>query len=97
VVITAWNPFGQQLSSEDNNLRQRGLMSAIEGSRLRWAPAAGIDLIGDSRPAESICVFDPPLNLIDEWLRVFQQNAVVQGSGSGYVRLRLHPQFRPPA
>ncbi|MBW8831759.1 MAG: DUF3293 domain-containing protein [Burkholderiales bacterium] len=97
VVITAWNPFGRQLSSEENDVRQRELMFAVEGSRLRWSPAAGVDPMGEWVSEEGICVFDPPLILIDEWLRVFEQSAVLQGSGSGYVRLRLHPQFRPPA
>ena len=84
---------GPRPRDERNSLQHR-LVEAAQGAGLRWTAAQVVDPTGEMPTGESICVFDAPLALIDEWLRYFDQKTVLQASGSGNVSWRLHPDER---
>lgn len=93
-ILSASNPFGQQAFANENLKRQEQLISAVHGARLRWTVAQGIDPLGEFPPLDGVCVLDAPPVLVDEWMRCYEQDVVVQASGSGNVTLRLHPTVR---
>ena len=77
-VVTAWNPFSNQLSDDENRTRQKELLGTVAAAGLRWLNAEGRDQGGLWGPEESLCVFDAPDALLDELLVRFEQNAVVR-------------------
>lgn len=91
VSITAWNPFSQLLSEDDNAARQDRLRTRLEALGLRWMPAAGRDR--DQRWPEERGLFVPGVDaalgtaLLDE----FEQNALVFLDSDGHVSLQFHP------
>jgi hypothetical protein len=93
-VLSASNPFRQQSFAVENLKRQERLISAVHDARLRWTAAQGTDPLGVLPPLDGVCVLDAPLALVDEWMRHFEQDVVIQASGSGNVTLRLHPAER---
>jgi len=92
VVITAWNPFGHQLSQQKNDAANRHLQSAIQNAALRWSPARGADP-GGGWSEDSYCVFDAPDSLVEHWLVRYQQNAAVQVRRGGRPELVWHVRF----
>lgn len=93
-ILTAWNPFGQELGAAENALRQQGLQAAIEASGLHWLPARGEDPLGSWQPEPGFCVFDAPEALLDQWLCTFEQNAAVRLARSQGCQLVWHPEIR---
>lgn len=93
-VLSASNPFKRESFAAENLKRQERLITAVHQTRLRWTAAQGTDPLGVLPPLDGVCVLDAPLALVDEWMRHFEQDVVVQASGSGNVTLRLHPSER---
>ena len=94
-VLSASNRLAAPGFAVENLKRQERLIAAVQDARLRWTAAQGTDPAGVLSPVDGVCVFDAPLALVDEWMRRFEQDLVVQASGSGNVTLRLHPAERP--
>lgn len=93
-ILTAWNPFGQELSLTENEVLQGRLRDAIEQSGLSWLPARGEDPLGSWEPEPGFCVFDLSAALLDEWLQRFRQNAVVRLEAGQPCVLVWHPGIR---
>lgn len=93
-ILTAWNPFGQELSADDNAARQQRLQAAIAASGLRWLPARGEDPLGSWQPEPGFCVFDASPEQLDRWLIDFEQNAAVRIATDARCHLVWHPEIR---
>lgn len=59
-ILTAWNPFGQELARAENDALQSRLQTTILHSNLAWLPARGEDPKGSWQPEPGFCVFDMP-------------------------------------
>ena len=92
-ILTAWNPFGQELARAENDALQARLQTTILHSNLAWLPARGEDPKGSWQPEPGFCVFDMPLALLDEWLQLFRQNAAVRLDVNEGCRLVWHPEI----
>lgn len=93
-VVTAWNPFSEQLPADENLARQRELVAIVEAAGLRWLPAVGQDPAGQWLAEESACVLDAPLALVYAWLARFGQFAAVRVERGERCRLVWHPEVR---
>lgn len=93
-ILTAWNPFGQELPAAENEALQARLHASIEQSGLRWLPARGEDPKGSWTPEPGFCVFDVPPAMLDEWLKLFRQNAAVRLDADQGCTLVWHPGIR---
>lgn len=93
-ILTAWNPFGQELSRADNDALQEKLLAAIRQSGLKWLPARGEDPKGSWTPEPGFCVFDASPAQLDDWLVAFRQNAAVRLEDGGECVLVWHPEIR---
>ncbi|MDB4915000.1 MAG: Protein of uncharacterized function [Gemmatimonadetes bacterium] len=94
VVITAWNPFGQQISPLKNQAANRHLLQSIESRALRWVPARGADASG-TWAEDSFCVFDVAHAQVEHWLVTYQQNAALCIRTGEPARLVWHMRFDP--
>ena len=86
VVITAWNPFSEQMAPAINAAANIRLQMSIETRKLHSAPAQGRHPLGEWSE-ESVCVFDVSDELLDSWLIDYRQNAAIR------VRLGEQPQL----
>lgn len=93
-ILTAWNPFGQELPAAENDALQQRLQHTIVQSGLRWLPARGEDPKGSWTPEPGFCVFDVPAAMLDEWLQLFRQNAAVRLETGQGCALVWHPAIR---
>ncbi|WP_087047220.1 nitrile hydratase accessory protein [Caballeronia ptereochthonis] len=94
VFVTAFNPFGHVLSTEDNANRQRTLIERVERLGLRALPGAGIDPMNIWSAEASLLVLDATRDIADILMTEFEQNAVVYVDRAGLPQLLLHPDFR---
>jgi hypothetical protein len=94
VVITAFNPFSQVLSPEENTRRNSELFADIRASGLAHAPAYGQARDGNWPSEPSFGVFDAPAELILRWMQKYCQYAVVVGTRSEGCGLLWHPLLR---
>lgn len=90
-ILTAWNPFGQELTADDNEARQAQLRATIEASGLPWLTARGEDPEGSWQPEPGFCVFNVPSDLLKRWLEDFEQNAAVRLERGHGCQLVWHP------
>lgn len=85
--MTAWNPFSQPASRQENRKRQRELIRALR-------VVARIILVGAGRGADwhesSLCAIGAPSTALDALARQFRQNAIVVCSRNAQARLRLY-------
>ncbi|MDO5101809.1 MAG: DUF3293 domain-containing protein [Lautropia sp.] len=93
-ILTAWNPFGRNLSAEENDARQTRLLAAIQASGLPWLPARGEDPTGSWAPEPGFCVFNASPELLLQWLVDFEQNAAVRQDISLGCHLVWHPAIQ---
>ncbi|MGE0800309.1 MAG: DUF3293 domain-containing protein [Lautropia sp.] len=93
-ILTAWNPFGEELDAAQNDAAQSRLQAAIAASGLRSLPASGEDPRGLWAPEPGFCVLDASDALVDDWLRTFRQNAAVRIDGERPCWLVWHPAIR---
>ncbi|SAL23391.1 Nitrile hydratase beta subunit [Caballeronia peredens] len=94
VFVTAFNPFGHVLSTEDNAVRQRKLIERVERMGLRALPGAGIDPMNIWLAETSLLVLGATTEIADALMTEFGQNAVVYVDAAGLPQLRLHPDYR---
>lgn len=94
VVITAWNPFSRSLDSVANDEANAQLRSAIESQKLRCVGARGRHPSGQWSE-DSLCAFDVPDPLLDEWLIAYRQNAAIRVRLGEQPQLVWHPCFLP--
>ncbi|MDO4636602.1 MAG: DUF3293 domain-containing protein [Lautropia sp.] len=92
-ILTAWNPFGQALTHTENDALQSRLQTTILHSGLGWLPARGEDPDGQWQPEPGFCLFDLPLPLLNDWLRLFRQNAAVRVTQDSACHLVWHPDI----
>ena len=92
-ILTAWNPFGQELSRTENDALQARLQTTILHSGLGWLPARGEDPLGSWQTEPGFCVFDLSPALLDDWLARFRQNAAVRLERGKGCRLVWHPEI----
>ncbi|MBB2485035.1 DUF3293 domain-containing protein [Mitsuaria sp. WAJ17] len=91
-IITAWNPFSAPTLDAENEHQQERLKAQIEAAMLRWLPSQGRDPSGEWPPEASLCVLDPTVPQIDEWLREYRQFAAVTLCPRTGCQLRWHPE-----
>jgi hypothetical protein len=91
-IVTACNPFSEQLDPAENAKRQEVLVGLVEAVGLTWLPAAGVDPLGEWPSEPSLAVCDPTDAQLDRWMELFGQNAVVVAEHGGLAALRLHPR-----
>lgn len=92
-VVTAWNPFSQTLSPDQNSARQASLTRAVEQAGLAWLTTEGRDPDGKWPSEQSLCVFDAPGPLVKGWMRQFGQNAILSIRRGQAPVLDLHPDL----
>jgi Protein of unknown function (DUF3293) len=80
-VLTAANPFSQQLSDDENAARNFQLKLEIEklGFEFDWSYGEQSD---HSWREDGFIVFDAPLSVTLELARKFEQNAILYGEDS---------------
>lgn len=90
-IVTACNPFSEQLDPAENAKRQEALVGLVEAVGLTWLPASGVDPRGEWPSEPSLAVCDPTDVQLDHWMELFGQNAVVVAERGGLAALRLRP------
>ena len=76
-IVTAWNPYSERLSSEDNHLRQLQLHQDLAAAGIEWVPAEGRDPTG-AWPAEaSVLAFGLDADGARGLMARYQQHAIV--------------------
>ncbi|MAC14088.1 MAG: hypothetical protein CL539_05330 [Alcanivorax sp.] len=77
VIITAWNPWSEPRSREENEENQCIMEGQLRNAGFILLPSAGVDPTGDWEPEQSCCA----LGMTEEegilWGVRFQQNAVI--------------------
>ena len=95
-LITAWNPFSQELEEPINKARLQQLVDAVCAEGLRYLPAQGRDPSGLWSPEPGLCLLDAPRALALQWLREFDQFAAVVADAQS-CRLLWHPEVTQPS
>ncbi|MDR5739749.1 MULTISPECIES: DUF3293 domain-containing protein [unclassified Caballeronia] len=94
VFVTAFNPFGRELSQDENTALQKALIAQVQQSGRTALPGAGLDPDGAWTAEASLLVLGADDHTADELMTAFKQNAVVIVQQDGVPRLRLHPRYR---
>ena len=87
LYITAWNPFSELLTDEDNDAKQQALVSDITDLGLDMMTGRGIAQSGDWPPEESIIVLGCDESTAITLSQKYQQNAIVFSDGNAIPRL----------
>lgn len=87
VFITAFNPFSQQLSDEENKNRQSELCVYLESRELNYVPGFGEASDGSWIPEPSLLVLGIDREAAIELARKLEQNAIVVGNKGGKPEL----------
>ena len=87
LYITAWNPFSELLTDEDNDAKQQALVSDITDLGLDIMNGRGIAQSGDWPPEESIIVLGCDESTAITLSQKYQQNAVVFSDENAIPRL----------
>ena len=87
LYITAWNPFSELLTDEDNDAKQQALVSDITDLGLDMMTGRGIAQSGDWPPEESIIVLGCDESTAITLSQKYQQNAVVFSDENAIPRL----------
>ncbi len=94
VFVTAFNPFGCELSAEQNAARQRALEAHIAQAGWMALSGEGLDPKNVWSAEASLFVLGATESYADSLMLAYEQNAVVVVLGDGLPRLRLHPRYR---
>lgn len=78
-IITAWNPYSQQRSWEENEASQDRLKQEIDSRNLKWWEAAGKHPTNDWPSEESCLLLNAVPRQARELCRMFDQHAVLFG------------------
>jgi len=85
--ITAWNPFSQQLTAQENEERHQALITEIKGRSLSFLPGVGQHPSNNWPGEQSVLVLGLSLEAAKTLGRRFEQNAVVWTGRDGVPRL----------
>jgi len=88
-VVTAWNPFSEELAPAENTGRHAELCQRLENDGLTWLPAVGSSPDG-GWAEESVAVVGIDLVVARSLGREFGQNAVFEVADG---MLRVHACF----
>lgn len=77
IFITAYNPYSQQLSAEENEQRQSLLKNLLTLQCYKFYDGAGVGDSGDWPPEPSFFVLDIAQEKALTFGKVFDQNAIV--------------------
>lgn len=77
--MTAWNPYSQELSANENSRRQSELQSELNLRGLRYLAGAGEDPRGEWPSEDSLLVVGIGLDDATTLAKIFEQNAIVFG------------------
>lgn len=77
VVITAWNPWSEQKTPDDNEANQSKMESGLVDEGFQLLPAAGVDPAGQWPAEASCCVLGMDLEQGKRRGIQFRQNAIV--------------------
>ena len=87
--ITAWNPFSQQLTAQENEERHQALIAEIKGRSLSFLPGVGQHPSSNWPGEQSVLVLGLSLEAAKTLGRRFEQNAVVWTGRDGIPQLVL--------
>jgi hypothetical protein len=87
--ITAWNPFGEQLSPTENAYRNQRLREELTRRSLGFIEGAGEGVDGDWPREESYLVIGLDLSAAKRLGDTFEQNALVWTGADGVPKLVL--------
>ena len=93
VLITGWNPFSQELESDENQARNEVLRLELEERRLTALAAVGRSRDDTSWEEPGFCVLDCDDTATDNLMVRFCQYAVVIAEQDG-CKLVWHPAIR---
>ncbi|WP_250500386.1 DUF3293 domain-containing protein [Caballeronia sp. GAWG1-5s-s] len=94
VFVTAFNPFGCELSAEQNAARQRALEAHIAQAGWMALAGEGLDPNNVWSAEASLFVLGATVLDADDFMLAYEQNAVVVVGDDGVPRLRVHPRYR---
>jgi len=87
--ITAWNPFSQQLTAQENEERQQALIAEIKGRSLFFLHGVGQHPSNNWPGEQSVLVLGLSLEAAKTLGRRFEQNAVVWTGRDGVPELLM--------
>ncbi len=93
VFVTAFNPFGCELSAEENAARQQTLAAHIAQAGWMALSGEGLDPNNVWRAEASLFVLGATELDADDFMLAFEQNAVVVVHSDGLPQLRVHPRY----
>jgi hypothetical protein len=88
-VLTAWNPYGERRSDEENEAAQAELICKIDQMTLLHQPGHGADETGEWPPEPSHLVLGLDLQSAESLSREFRQNGFVWFAASAVPELVL--------
>lgn len=86
-VITAWNPYSEQLSDADNAKRQSQLMESLSDTGLQTIEALGKHPTSDWPGEKSIFILGISLSDVSTLGYDFEQNALIFSSADAVPRV----------
>jgi len=89
VFITAWNPFSQQLTAQENEERHQALIAEIKGRSLSFLPGVGQHPSNNWPGEQSVLVMGLSLEAAKALGRRFDQHAVVWTGRDGVPELLM--------
>ena len=89
VFITAWNPYGELLSVEENQARNKLLLNELNLRSLIFISGFGQDPLGQWVGEESFLVLNISLEASKKLGAQFEQNAVVWSDNDAIPKLIL--------
>ncbi len=87
--ITAWNPFSQPLTAQENEERHQALIAEIKSRSLSFLPGVGQHPSNNWLGEQSVLVLGLSLEAAKTLGRRFEQNAVVWTGRDGVPQLVL--------
>ena len=87
-LITAYNPYSQCLSADENQQRHQRLVEHLQKFKLAYLPAVGRDIDGIWTPEQSLCIFGVELKRAIAIGQKFNQNAIVYGKLNRPIKLQ---------
>jgi len=89
VFITAWNPYGEQFSAEENHARNNNLKDELDLRSLKLINGFGQDPLGEWAGEDSFLVLGINLEASKELGAQFEQNAVIWSDKDAIPQLIL--------
>ena len=79
-IVTAYNPYSQQLSAAENELRNMALTAVVEQSSFPYLKAIGRDPSGEWTPESSLFIMGMGGHGAIALGKQFEQNAILYGT-----------------